>query len=98
MSQNDVMSPFSYVVLILVGDRGAAPHDLLRMNRQGRIYWSAADSRFYSEPKRLAALGYLDARKEPGRTHDRTFYTLTSKGRLLGNQVFVRFWRTDSVN
>jgi len=24
--------------------------------------------------------------------------TLTSKGRLLGNQVFVRFWRTDSVD
>lgn len=81
MSQSDALSAFSYVVLLLVGDGGAAPHDLLRMNRQGRIYWSAADSRFYSEPKRLAALGYLDGRKKPGRTHDRTLYTLTSTGR-----------------
>jgi DNA-binding PadR family transcriptional regulator len=32
------------------------------------------------EPKRLAKLGYLDARKEPGRTRERTVYTLTDKG------------------
>jgi len=75
------LSAFSYVILILVGRRGAAPHDLLRMNRQGRIYWSAADSRFYAEPKRLAALGYLDTHKEPGQTHERTLYSLTPKGR-----------------
>lgn len=75
------LSPFSYVMLMLIGDGGAAPHDLLRMSRQGRVYWSAAASRYYSEPKRLAALGYLDARREPGQTTDRTWYTLTDKGR-----------------
>ncbi|MGH2990962.1 MAG: PadR family transcriptional regulator [Solirubrobacterales bacterium] len=76
------LSPFSYVILVLVGDQGAAPHDLMRMNRQGEwIYWSAADSRFYSEPKRLANLGYLKARREPGKTTERTRYTLTAKGR-----------------
>jgi hypothetical protein len=32
------------------------------------------------EPKRLARLGYLDARREPGKTHERTVYTLTEKG------------------
>ena len=34
----------------------------------------------YAEPKRLAALGYLSATKEPGRTHDRTLYRLTDRG------------------
>jgi DNA-binding PadR family transcriptional regulator len=33
------------------------------------------------EPKRLAALGYLEARKEPGKTRERTVYTLTRKGK-----------------
>jgi DNA-binding PadR family transcriptional regulator len=51
------------------------------MARSGRVYWDAADSQWYAEPKRLAALGYLDARKEPGRTRPRTHYTLTKDGR-----------------
>lgn len=33
-----------------------------------------------TEPKRLAELGYLSARKEPGKTRERTVYTLTDKG------------------
>ena len=36
--------------------------------------------RLYVEPKRLARLGYLTARKEPGKTRPRTVYTLTDKG------------------
>jgi DNA-binding PadR family transcriptional regulator len=75
------LNPFSYVVLILVGESGAGPHDLIRMMRQGRIYWTAAPSHFYAEPKRLARLGYLTAHKEPGRTSERTVYELTAKGR-----------------
>lgn len=75
------LRPFSYVILMLVGDRGAAPHDLARMSRQGQVYWSAATSRYYSEPKRLAELGMLAARNEPGQTHERTWYTLTDAGR-----------------
>jgi DNA-binding PadR family transcriptional regulator len=50
------------------------------MMRQGRIYESAAESQYYAEPKRLERLGYLRARKEPGKTHDRTHYELTGKG------------------
>jgi PadR family transcriptional regulator, regulatory protein AphA len=70
------------VILLLIGSGGAAPHDLLRMHRQGNwIYWTAAESRFYAEPKRLAELGYLNARRQPGKTTDRTFYTLTPRGR-----------------
>jgi DNA-binding PadR family transcriptional regulator len=81
MSSRDELSPFSYVVLILVGEGGAAPHDLIRMMRTGRVYWTAAPSHFYAEPKRLAKLGYLSAHKEPGRTRERTVYELTAKGR-----------------
>jgi DNA-binding PadR family transcriptional regulator len=51
------------------------------MARSGRIYWDAADSQWYAEPKRLEALGYLSSRKEPGRTRPRTHYTLTDRGR-----------------
>jgi DNA-binding PadR family transcriptional regulator len=40
----------------------------------------AGESQYYVEPKRLAKLGYLDARKEPGKTRERTMYTLTDKG------------------
>jgi DNA-binding PadR family transcriptional regulator len=38
------------------------------------------ESQYYVEPKRLARLGYLAARKEPGKTRERTVYTLTEKG------------------
>jgi DNA-binding PadR family transcriptional regulator len=40
----------------------------------------AGESQYYTEPKRLAKLGYLTARKEPGQTRERTVYTLTDKG------------------
>src|ERR671931_1006422 len=72
---------FSYEILGLVGRGGAGAHDLLRMARRGRILDWAGESQYYVEPKRLAKLGYLDARKEPGRTRERTVYTLTEKGR-----------------
>jgi PadR family transcriptional regulator, regulatory protein AphA len=69
------------VILTLVGRGGAGPHDLRRNAEQGRMYWDAAPSQWYAEPKRLAELGYLEAEKLPGRTHERTHYTLTEKGR-----------------
>ena len=75
------LTPFSHIVLVLVGDGGAGAHDLVRMARQGRIYGEFADSQWYAEPKRLAKLGYLDARKEQGKTRERTHYSLTTKGR-----------------
>ena len=75
------LTPFSYAVLTLVGRDGAGPHDLVRMARQGRVYWTAAESQWYSEPKRLAKLGFLRAEKRPGRTRERTHYTLTETGR-----------------
>jgi PadR family transcriptional regulator, regulatory protein AphA len=74
------LTPFSYRILALVGRGGAGPHDLARMAHRGRIYAYDAPSQYYAEPKRLAGLGYLTARKEPGKTRERTHYTLTEKG------------------
>src|SRR5215210_4318453 len=72
---------FSYEILGLVGSQGMATHDLRRMIRQGRILDWAGESQYYVEPKRLARLGYLEARTEPGKTRNRTVYTLTAQGR-----------------
>jgi DNA-binding PadR family transcriptional regulator len=81
MSNTSDLTAFSHAVLVLVGDDGAGAHDLVRMAKRGRIYWSAADSQWYAEPKRLARLGYLRAERRPGRTRERTVYRLTPKGR-----------------
>jgi hypothetical protein len=74
------LSFFSYEILGLVGRGGAGAHDLLRMAQRGRMLDWAGESQYYVEPKRLATLGYLEARREPGKTRDRTVYTLTEKG------------------
>ena len=74
------LSLFSYEILGLVGRGGAGAHDLLRMARRGRMLDWAGESQYYVEPKRLAGLGYLEARREPGKTRERTVYTLTEKG------------------
>jgi DNA-binding PadR family transcriptional regulator len=71
---------FSYEILALVGRDGAGPHDLLLMAKQGRMLAWAGESQYYTEPKRLAKLGYLAARKEPGKTRERTVYSLTDQG------------------
>jgi DNA-binding PadR family transcriptional regulator len=71
---------FSYEILGLVGREGAGPHDLLRMARRGRMLAWAGESQYYTEPKRLAKLGYLSARKTAGKTRERTVYALTEKG------------------
>ena len=91
MSRRDSkgLTPFSYVVLALVGERGAGPHDLVQMMRRGVVHWTAAESHYYSEPKRLAKLGYLTSRKVPGQTRERTLYTLTPSGREA-----LRAWLT----
>ena len=69
------LTPFSYAVLVLVGEGGAGAHDLVRMMREGQyVFWAAATSQWYAEPKRLAELGLLHAERTPGRTHDRTHY------------------------
>jgi DNA-binding PadR family transcriptional regulator len=83
------LSLFSYEILGLVGRGGAGPHDLLRLARRGRMFAWAGESQYYTEPKRLAGLGYLSARKEPGQTRERTVYALTDKG-LAALQEYAR--------
>jgi DNA-binding PadR family transcriptional regulator len=75
------LTPFSYVVLALVGRGGAGPHDIVQMMREGAVFWTTSGSHYYAEPRRLASLGYLSARKLPGKTRERTHYELTAKGR-----------------
>ena len=87
---SDELSLFSYEVLSLVGNTGAGAHDLARMVQRGRALAWAGESQYYVEPKRLARLGYLAARKEPGKTRQRTVYELTDKGR----QALVAWART----
>lgn len=79
MSSDD-LSLFSYEILGLIGRTGAGPHELRQMVHRGRILDWAGESQYYVEPKRLARLGYLDTHKEPGKTRERTIYTLTDKG------------------
>jgi DNA-binding PadR family transcriptional regulator len=81
MSSDPKLTPFSYVILALVGRDGAGPHDIVRMMRQGTIFWTTSESHFYGEPKRLAKLGFLAAEKGPGRTGERTHYRLTARGK-----------------
>jgi DNA-binding PadR family transcriptional regulator len=89
-SVNDELTLFSYEILGLVGRTGAGAHDLLRLAQRGRILAWAGESQYYTEPKRLAELGYLEARREPGKTRERTVYSLTGKGR----QALVEFAAT----
>ena len=81
MSRAGRLTPFSYVILALVGRGGAGPHDIVRMMREGSIFWTTSESHYYAEPRRLATLGFLQARTEPGRTRPRTHYELTDAGR-----------------
>jgi DNA-binding PadR family transcriptional regulator len=92
-SVNGELGLFSYEILGLVGSGGAGAHDLLRMARDGRILDWAGESQYYNEPKRLATLGYLDTRTEPGKTRQRTVYTLTAKGR----RALVDYARTPTA-
>ena len=63
----------------LVADRDLGEEDLRRMAGIGRVYWDAAPSQWYAEPKRLAKLGreherlwagYLERLKAQGLSRD----------------------------
>jgi PadR family transcriptional regulator, regulatory protein AphA len=95
------LTSLSYVLLALIGEGGAAPHDIVDMVRRGGyLHWSAAPSQMYAEPKRLEKLGYLTSRREAGRRKggERTVYTLTPQGRgalvewLAQPAAFPRTW------
>ena len=87
---NPDLTLFSYEILGLVGNTGAGAHDLLRMAQRGKMLAWAGESQYYTEPKRLAELGYLSTRREPGKTRERTVYRLTEQGQ----QALREFART----
>jgi DNA-binding PadR family transcriptional regulator len=78
---SEELNGLSYVVLALIGRGGASPHELVRMGERGqRLHWAGAASKVYAEPKRLERLGYLRSEKQPGKTRERTYYTVTDRG------------------
>ena len=91
MSSHHRLTGLSYVVLTLIGRNGASAHDLVQMARRGqRLYWAGAASKMYAEPKRLEQLGYLRSRKEPGKTRERAYYTLTQNGHAALDEWLTR--------
>ena len=79
------MHPYERIVATLVGEGAAGAHDLVRMMRNGRIYWAAPESQFYAEPKKLAQAGYLTPRppSRAGHTPARTTRSPTPAGHAL---------------
>jgi len=76
------LSPTSYLVLGLIGLRGAStPYDLKRaVSRSVSYFWPFPHSQLYGEPERLADAGLLLRKDEDGGRH-RKVYTLTKDGR-----------------
>jgi DNA-binding PadR family transcriptional regulator len=102
MMPSEDLNLFSYEILGLIGRSGAGAHDLRRMVEHGRLLAWAGESRYYTEPKRLAKLGYLKATREPGATTERTVYRLTPKGlaalkRWAGTPARVTPVRSESL-
>jgi PadR family transcriptional regulator, regulatory protein AphA len=76
------LSPVSYLVLGLIGLRGAStPYQLKRAaSRSINYFWPFPHSQLYGEPERLTAAGLLsEEREEAGRR--RKLYSLTPLGR-----------------
>src|SRR5271155_4915246 len=76
------LSPTSYLVLGLIGLRGAStPYDLKRaVSRTVSYFWPFPHSQLYGEPDRLAGMGLLSRKDESGGRH-RKLYPLTKEGR-----------------
>ncbi|HEX3522300.1 MAG TPA: PadR family transcriptional regulator [Stellaceae bacterium] len=76
------LSPVSYLVLGLIGLRGAStPYQLKRAaSRSINYFWPFPHSQLYGEPERLAAAGLLsEEREEAGRR--RKLYSITPLGK-----------------
>ncbi len=74
------LSLFSYEIMGLVGQGGAAPHDLLRMAQRGRILDWASKSRSASSSPSASPSSATSRLAKSRCTRPRTVYTLTDKG------------------
>jgi DNA-binding PadR family transcriptional regulator len=73
--------PLSYGVLAAIGEYGASTPEIVEMLSRGQMFWTSSPSQIYREPSRLLKLGWITARKQPGKTRSRTLYRLTDSGR-----------------
>jgi PadR family transcriptional regulator, regulatory protein AphA len=90
LSSTPSLTPTSYVVLGFLAVAGpSTPYDLKKMHA-GSVgnFWSVPHSQLYAEPKRLAAAGLVDERREEtGRR--RLIYEITTTGRRALEQWLV---------
>lgn len=91
---DDSLNPTSYALLGQLALRSWSIYDMTRnIARTLHWFWPRAESVLYSEIKKLAALGYVRSRTEPGdRGRPRTIYTITPSGR----RALRRWLATDS--
>jgi DNA-binding PadR family transcriptional regulator len=76
----------SYAILGMLALREWSAYELTQQLRRSLDYcWPAAESVWYSEPKRLVRLGLATAKREPNATgrRARTVYAITSQGRQV---------------
>ena len=88
---NPKLTPTSYVVLGLVALLGrATPYDMKRLAGFSiSHFWTFPHSQLYSEPERLAGMGFLDEQRESGGRRRRV-YGITEEGRKV-----LREWLAD---
>lgn len=78
----DELTTTSYAILGLLGIQPWTTYELAQqMERSLKHFWPRAQSRIYEEPKRLAALGLVQARRDHVGRRPRTTYTITAEGR-----------------
>jgi DNA-binding PadR family transcriptional regulator len=71
----------SYAILGLLGLQPHTPYELAQQMSRSGIYWSAAQSVVYDEPKKLEAMGLATSSTKANGRRNRTIYTITAKGR-----------------
>jgi DNA-binding PadR family transcriptional regulator len=75
------LTTVSYAVLGLLGLRPHTPYELAQQFKRSGVFWSAAESVVYEEPKTLVAGGLAKAAREREGGRARTRYSITAKGR-----------------
>jgi PadR family transcriptional regulator, regulatory protein AphA len=75
------LTTISYAVLGLLAIQPHSAYELAQQNARSGIFWSAAQSVAYEEPKKLAAQGLARAATVTDGPRTRTVYAITEAGR-----------------
>ena len=82
--QTPALAESSYAILGHLALRPWSAYELTRSVRRSlRWFWSRADSRIYSELRKLADLGLATAHQDGPAARPRTLYSITAQGRQL---------------